>query len=118
LSLLSAAEIARLNAEGDELRARLQALLDASPLRARVTGVGSLLQVHFTDADVADYRDGARADVVLAAAFHLALLLEGVFVAPRGMMGLSLPVRGAEVEETVSAADRALARLTRAGARR
>ena len=118
LSLLTAAEIDRINAEGDELRGRLQALLDASPLRARVTGAGSLLQVHFTRGDVADYRDGAHADETLSAAFHLALLLQGAFVAPRGMMALSLPIRAAELNEAVSAAGRALARLTEAAALR
>ncbi len=118
LALLTAPEIDRLNAEGDELRARLQALFDASPVPARVSGVGSLLQVHFTGGDVADYRDGARGDVALSTAFHLALLLEGAFVAPRGMMALSLPMRNAELDEAVGTAGRALARLVDAGAPR
>ena len=79
LGLLTAPEIDRLNAQGDELRARLQALFDASPVRARVSGIGSPpLQVHFTAAEIANYRDGAQnGDAALATLFHLALLLEG-----------------------------------------
>ncbi len=118
LALLTAPEIDRLNTQGDELRARLQALFDASPVRARVTGIGSLLQVHFTAAEIADYRDGAQSDAALSTPFHLALLLEGAFVAPRGMMGLSLPIRSAEVDEAVGIAGRALARLVDAAAAR
>jgi len=115
LTMLTPAEIDRLNGLGDRLRGRLQVLFDASPVRARVTGVGSLLQVHFTEADVVDYRGSAGDDPMLRAAFHLALLLEGAFVAPRGMMALSLPMGDAEVDEAAAAAERALGHLLVSG---
>ncbi len=111
LTLLTAPEIARINTLGDQLRRRLQALFDASPVPARISGIGSLLQLHFTDAEIVDYRAAATADPVLGSAFHLALLNEGIFIAPRGMMALSLPVTGAEIEQALGAAQTPLDRL-------
>jgi glutamate-1-semialdehyde 2,1-aminomutase len=103
LGLLSAGEIDRLNRLGDRLRGGMQALFDVSPIPARVTGVGSLLNLHFTDAEIADYRHAAAVDRDLTAAFHLALLQQGVFTASRGMMALSLPMTDAESGETLEA---------------
>lgn len=111
LTLLTPAEIERLNGLGEALRARLGALFHHSPVAARVTGVGSLLQAHFTESEVTDYRSGAAADRALAEAFHLALLLDGVFTAPRGMMAMSLPLTQAELDEAVGAAQRFLGRV-------
>ncbi len=111
LQLLTADEIARINRLGDQLRTGLQALFDASPVPARVNGIGSLLTLLFTGAEIVNYRDAATADSELTAAFHLALLLEGVFSAPRGMMVTSLAMTEAEVTEALKAAGSALDRL-------
>jgi glutamate-1-semialdehyde 2,1-aminomutase len=111
LQLLTAGEIERINRLGEYLRTGLQALFDASPVPARMNGAGSLLSLLFTDADVTHYRGAATADRTLTAAFHLALLLEGIFCAPRGMMALSLPMTDAEVGEALGAAKSALNRL-------
>ncbi len=111
LQLLTADEIARINRLGDRLRGGLQVLFDASPVPVRVSGIGSLLTLLFTGAEIVNYRDVATADSELTAAFHLALLLEGVFSAPRGMMVTSLAMTEAEVKEALKAAGSALDRL-------
>ncbi|MDR7555070.1 MAG: glutamate-1-semialdehyde 2,1-aminomutase [Armatimonadota bacterium] len=111
LRLLTPEAIARCNRTGETLRAGLQALFDEARLPARVTGIGSLLTVLFTDAEVVNVRAARTADRVLTAAFHLGLLLEGVFCAPRGMMATSLPMGPDEVNEALTAARRVVDRI-------
>ncbi|MGQ0551558.1 MAG: aspartate aminotransferase family protein [Armatimonadota bacterium] len=112
LELLTAAEIERINRLGDRLRRGLQALFDASPVPARASGLGSLLTLLFTGAEVVNYRDTTTADQPLSAAFHLALLQEGIFSAPRGMMALSLPMSEADIDDALGAVSTVLNRLT------
>jgi glutamate-1-semialdehyde 2,1-aminomutase len=114
LQLLDPGEIDRINRLGDQLRAGLQTLFDSAPVPARVTGVGSLMTLLFTDAEIRNYRDAATSDRELTSAFHLALLLEGVFSAPRGLMVTSLAMTEAEVGEALAAARSALDRLATA----
>lgn len=108
LELLTAAEIERINRLGEGLRSGLQTLFDGAGVAARVTGVGSLLTVLFTDRDIVNYRDAATVDRVLTEAFHLAWLNAGLFSATRGMMALSLPMTGDEVREALTATQAAL----------
>ena len=108
LELLTASEIERINRLGDELRRGLQTLFDGAGVAARVTGVGSLLTVLFTDRDIVNYRDAATVDRVLTEAFHLAWLNHGLFSATRGMMAVSLAMGADEVAEALTATQAAL----------
>ncbi len=89
LEALDEPAIARLNRLAEELARRLA----ASGLTVRRSG--SIMQVDVDD----------------AAALHLALLLEGVFAAPRGMLNLSTALSAEECEELAAAYARAAARL-------
>ncbi len=111
LQLLTAGEIERINRLGDQFRTGLQALFDASPVPARANGIGSLLTLIFTGREIVNYRDAATADLDLTAAFHLSMLNEGIFFAPRAMMATSLAMTGAEVDEALRAAKSVLDRL-------
>ncbi len=114
LELLTAAEIDRINRLGDDLRSGFQSLFDGAGVPARVTGVGSLLTVHFSDAEIVNYRDAATADRDLTAVFHLAWLNEDLFCATRGMMALSLPMTAKEIDEALRATKAVLTQMSRA----
>jgi len=108
-----AGEVARINALGDRLRGGLNAVLAATGVGGVATGYGSFVGVHFTEAGepVRDYRAAAAGDRELGRLLHLALLLEGVFVAPRLMMCTSTAMDETVVDEAVAAFDRALRRV-------
>lgn len=111
LELMSTAEFDRINALGENLRARIEALslLGNSPVS--VTGLGSVLNVHLAATPPASYRDSVAVDAQARHLFHLALLNEGVFAASRGLMCTSTAMTDADVSATVSAVERALRRV-------
>ena len=103
-------EVARINALGDRLRAGISKLLGERSLPGMTTGYGSMVGVHLVDGPVRNYRDGARANAAFKRALHLALLLEGVFAAPRLMCCISTPMSEPAVDEILARFGRALDR--------
>ena len=79
-------EVARINALGERLRQGLRDALAAAEIPGTVTGYGSFAGIHLATDQVRNYRDAAMADKSLARLLHLALLLEGIYVAPRLML--------------------------------
>ena len=104
-------EVARLNALGDQLRKGIADQLETHGLPGTVTGYGSMIGVHLVDGDVRNYRDGAVANQTYKRAVHLALLLEGIFAAPRLMMCVSTPMTPEIVSDIVTRFGRALDRV-------
>lgn len=104
-------EIARINDLGGRLRAGLGSALADSAIPGVVTGYGSFVAVHFVDGPVRDYRDSAAGDQALKRLVHLALLLEGVFCAPRLMMCVSTPMTPGSIDRIVSAFARSIDRV-------
>ena len=99
-----------LNARGETLRHRLNALCQAADAPMRFTGIGSMLAVHMTRAQVTSPDDAVKADPKLKELFFFDMLAHGIWLARRGMMTLSLPIGdgecdalGAAVEEFLSA---------------
>lgn len=103
LELLTSAEIARINALGDRLRAAVQSELDGAAVPASVTGMGSLVGVHLAAAAVRDYRSSVRADREAMRWLHLATLNHGLFMRAEGAFFLSTAMGEADIEETMSA---------------
>ena len=103
----TAAEVARINALGERLRAGLRAALVEANLTATVTGYGSFAGLHLGTMDVRTYRDAAVTDKGLSRLLHLALLLEGVYVAPRLMMCTSTAMNDATIDEVLAGFRRA-----------
>lgn len=99
---------ARLDALGEDLRARAQALFDRLGVRAQCVGVGSLFNVHFTDEPLHDYRAVARGDRQLQTLLALALANRGVFLASRGMGCASSVMTFADVDAFLRALEGAL----------
>jgi glutamate-1-semialdehyde 2,1-aminomutase len=104
----TASEVARINALGARLREGLRACLDDLGLVGTVTGYGSFAGLHLGVSDVRTYRDAASADKALARLLHLALLLEGIYVAPRLMMCTSTAMDEATIDEVLAGVRRAM----------
>jgi glutamate-1-semialdehyde 2,1-aminomutase len=95
---------------GDRLRGRLADGIATDGLAARVEGVASLFQVHAGET-VAATATGAPAAGAPAAGLWLGLLLEGFYLAPRGMGAIALPTTTADVDDLADATLRVLASL-------
>ncbi len=98
-----------LNARGDALRERLNALAEAKGAALRFSGLGSLNAVHFTARPVRTLDDMLRQDRALAALFHLDLLERGVYLSRRGNLNLSLPMAEAEFDQVADAVENFIA---------
>lgn len=101
-------EVARINALGERLRDGLRTALQDAHVPAAVTGYGSFAGVHLGPTAVRTYRDAALSDKALNRLLHLALLLEGIFVAPRLSMCTSTPMDDATIDEVVAGFRRAI----------
>ncbi len=94
-----------LNARGDELRRRLNALCEAADAPMQFTGLGSMLAVHTMRGPIRCPRDVAKGDARLKELFFLDMLEKGIWLARRGMMVLSLPIGDGECDRLASAVE-------------
>lgn len=104
-------EVSRINGLGSRLRDRFREALARESVLGSVTGYGSFAAIHLGCEEVHDYRGAAAADRSLARLLHVALLLEGVFCAPRLMGCISTPMDETVVDEIGRAFERAIHRL-------
>jgi glutamate-1-semialdehyde 2,1-aminomutase len=103
LELLDDAAYQRLDRLGAMLADGLRDAIARTGAAAQVTHVGSLVNVHFTTEPVRDFDAAQRADQTAASAYHLGLLNRGVFIAPRGMMAVSIVTEEGDVAKVVDA---------------
>jgi glutamate-1-semialdehyde 2,1-aminomutase len=101
-------EVRRINALGERLRDGLRAALQDADVPAAVTGYGSFAGVHLGATAVRSYRDAALTDKGLGRLLHLALLLEGIYVAPRLTMCTSTAMEDATIDEVLAGFRRAI----------
>jgi glutamate-1-semialdehyde 2,1-aminomutase len=94
----------RLDALGERLRSGIAAIIEGERLDARATAVGSLFQV-FSGAGVTAFATGVAAGPTL----FLALLLEGFYLAPRGMGAIPAIATESDIDDLVAAIGRSLA---------
>lgn len=87
----------RMNALGDDLRNGMNALIDARGIAAIVTGVGSIMNLHFVPGKVTSPHDAETGDPRLLHLWQVESLLKRQYVTSRGMIALSLPIGRAEV---------------------
>lgn len=85
---LEAAE--SLNATGDRFRERLNDLGRRNRVPVQVTGVGSIMNVHFQEEPVRKPSDTAATPASMRALFQLEMLMRGCYLARRGFMSLSV----------------------------
>ena len=100
-----------LNTRSMTVESALEEVIATSGVAGYVTRAGSILQVHSgsiqNDPGAANEDDADK-----AAALHLALLLEGVYAAPRGMLNLSTAMSGDDLLTVIGAYSRALERVS------
>jgi len=115
LEIYTPADIKRVNQLGARLRAGLEGAAAKAGLPARVTGMGSLSQVHLTTKAVTDYRSAAAAEHRgLLPTLNLALMNHGVFRAARGGFYLSTAMTPVVVDRVVDSFGRAAEEVARA----
>ena len=78
LSALTADKIERINALGDRLRGNFRKVFTDLGLKAQATGIGSLVQIHFTEKTVRNYRGAATDRPDLMTLLHLLMLDNGI----------------------------------------
>ena len=105
-----------LNARGDALRERLNALCQAADAPLQFTGIGSMLAVHTMRGPVRSPADAAKGDAKLKELFFFDMLAHGIWLARRGMMTLSLPIGDAECDQLAGAVEEFLASRRRGDA--
>jgi glutamate-1-semialdehyde 2,1-aminomutase len=101
LRYLDEAAITRLNSAAADLDARIVAGATAAGVAAEVTRAGSIMNVHLGD-------PGQVADL------HIALLLNGVYTTPRGMINLSTALSPGDLDDIAAAYAVAFTQVRRA----
>jgi glutamate-1-semialdehyde 2,1-aminomutase len=92
LAALDRPAIAELTGRAAGLARRIEAAAAAAAIPACVTRAGSIMQVHLADRVPGSCEEAEAVPTAWTSALHLALLLEGVYAAPRGMLNLSTAV--------------------------
>lgn len=111
LEILDEDAIDRLNRQGESLRKRLREVAADAGVPACVTGDGSLFQVHFTEEEVVDYGTSTSGSEEGFKLF-LGMRNQGVFLAPRGMGNLSVPMGDEELDTFVEVFEQSLPDVT------
>jgi glutamate-1-semialdehyde 2,1-aminomutase len=94
-----------LNAFGDRLRERLNAVARRHRLTMQFTGIGSMMSVHMTDAPIRSEEDAERGNAALRDVFYFDLVASGIWFAKRGMFALSLALDAADGDRLVAAVE-------------
>ena len=101
-----------LEARGTRLMQGLAAIAKKHKVPARVQGLPAIFQVYFTEgAPPRNYREAVACDRDKALAFHTALQDEGIRTNQNAKFFLSVAHDDAIIEETLAAADRAMAAI-------
>ncbi len=96
---------AQLNAFGDDLRRRLNAIAVRHGLPMQFTGLGSMLAVHMTDRPIRREEDAQQGDAALRDLFWFDLTARGIWFAKRGMFALSLALDAADADRLADAVE-------------
>lgn len=99
-----------LNTRGDRLRTELNSLFERSRAPFQFTGLGSVMNVHATRGQIKRPADTADADNRLRELFYFDVLADGIFIAHRGLVALSLPIGEQEVSQFKWATEQFLSR--------
>lgn len=101
--ILTAEALEALYRRGEALRERIETLLAGYRAPYRISGIGSLMNLH-------GVADDAGTATALLRLLQLELLEAGYYLAPRGLIALSLAVGETEIEGVLAALEAFLAR--------
>ncbi|MBP2266345.1 glutamate-1-semialdehyde 2,1-aminomutase [Pseudarthrobacter sp. PvP004] len=110
LEHLTKSAIENMNASTEKLANQIEISGRAHGLPVTVTRFGSMMHVHLQEMRPTQAAH-VTPDSTDVAALHLALLLEGIFAAPRGLVALSTALTDIQLELIATGYDRAFARL-------
>jgi glutamate-1-semialdehyde 2,1-aminomutase len=94
-----------LNAWGDGLRERLNALPQRRGLPMQFTGIGSMMSVHMTNVPIRSEADVARGSSGLRDLFWFDLVAAGIWFNRRGMFALSIALDEADGDRLATAVE-------------
>jgi len=95
-----------LNASGDRLRQRLNAVVQQHGLAMQFTGRGSMIAVHMTDRPIRSQDDAEKGNAQLRDLFYFDLLARGIWFAKRGMFALSIALDEKDGDKLVEAVEK------------
>jgi glutamate-1-semialdehyde 2,1-aminomutase len=98
-------------ARGERFRAEVNEVIARHRVPVSVSGFGSMLAVHALPAAPADGAESARRDPALQELLFLGLYERGIYMAPRGMLNLSLSLTDTQLDAALAALDDTLAEL-------
>jgi glutamate-1-semialdehyde 2,1-aminomutase len=98
-------EADRLNAAGEGLRGRLNAIAKKHDVAMQFTGRGSMLASHMLRGSVRSPADAAKGNMKARDLLFFDLQKAGIWTARRGMMVLSLPLTDADLNHVVEAVE-------------
>ena len=101
----------RLDRLGDNLRAKLQSVLDELGVNSTVTGTASLFAIHFGIDKVTDYRTKVREDTKMSSALFMGLLNEGILLQQSCAGALSTLTNEKDIDTLVDAVRRVVQRI-------
>jgi glutamate-1-semialdehyde 2,1-aminomutase len=110
LNALTPEAYTRLDALGERLRGGIARLFSNTRRKGQVTGVGSLLWLHWTTETLTDYRSTRPKDAEAALRVFVGLINEGILLTQRGLGACSLAMSDEDVDRFVNALARVLAR--------
>jgi glutamate-1-semialdehyde 2,1-aminomutase len=106
LSAVFTSDVANaLTETGEALKARLNALGERHDVPVQVTGIGSILCMHFQRVPIHQPQDTEHTLTEARALFHLEMLTRGIYTARRGFVALSLPLTNDDYDAFVDAFD-------------
>jgi len=94
-----------LNAAGDRLRKRLNAVAQSHRLAVQFTGLGSMIAAHMTNRPIRSQEDADHGNVALRDLFWFDLVARGVWFAKRGMFALSIALDAPDLDKLVDAVE-------------
>jgi glutamate-1-semialdehyde 2,1-aminomutase len=99
-----------LNARGDALRVRLNAICERAGAAMQFLGCGSMLAAHMQRGEIRTPADAAKGNAKLRELLFFDLLAQGVYVMPkRALIALSLPMTDADFDKLVAAVEEFIA---------
>jgi glutamate-1-semialdehyde 2,1-aminomutase len=101
--------IEALNTRGEELKRDLNALMEHRALS--VEGMGSLLHFHFAQAPARNFQELDTQSKTVQSLLHLAMMAEGIVMAPRGMFNLSMAHAPADITAFTTASEHAISQI-------
>ncbi|MCX4152045.1 MULTISPECIES: aspartate aminotransferase family protein [Paraburkholderia] len=101
--IFTASRADKFDAACEEIRLEFNAMFSSLDVPMRCVGQGSMFSVHFVRSEPANPSDIPRISARLMRLLHLELLLEGVVVASRGDIFVSLPVEQRHIAALKSA---------------